>query len=154
MGSRPPSFSQTSYMRVVAALSHEDKAQSRIGLASIPDGLDPGEDRKDRLKLTESVLRVKPGHLKDLNERLNSLNDDERIACVIADTTVGRWAVEVAEKMGIKGAALCPFGPRSLALALHIPKLIEARIVHSTDGINSSTCLYHVSIIHFFLIYT
>ncbi|RVW85636.1 UDP-glycosyltransferase 85A8 [Vitis vinifera] len=117
--------------KLVAALPDEDEAQSRIGLASIPDGLGPGEDRKDLLKSTDSMLRVMPGHLKELIEKVNNSNDDEKITCVIADTTVG-WALEVAEKMGIKSVAFCPCGPGSLALLFHIPRLIEAGHVNGS----------------------
>ena len=122
--------------KLVAALPDEDEARSQIGLASIPDGLGPGEDRKDSLKLTDSILRVMPGHLKELIEKVNNSNDDEKITCVIADSAFG-WALEVADKMGIKRVAFCPFGPGSLALAFHIPRLIEAGLLNSTDGINT-----------------
>ena len=134
--------------KLVAALPDEDEAQSRIRLASIPDGLGPGEGRKDLLKSTDSMLRVMPGHLKELIEKVNNSNDDEKITCVIADTTVG-WALEVAEKMGIKSVAFCPCGPGSLALLFHIPRLIEAGHVNGIDGINTSTCTYHISKIKF-----
>ncbi|XP_034673674.1 UDP-glycosyltransferase 83A1-like isoform X1 [Vitis riparia] len=119
--------------KLVAALPDEDEARSRIGLASIPDGLGPGEDRKDSLKLTDSIFRVMPGHLKEFMEKVNNSNDDEKITCVIADSAFG-WALEVADKMGIKRVAFCPFGPGSLALAFHIPRLIEAGLLNSTDG--------------------
>ena len=134
--------------KLVAALPDEDEAQSRIGLASIPDGLGPGEDRKDLLKSTDSMLRVMPGHLKELIEKVNNSDDDEKITCVIADTTVG-WALEVAEKMGIESVAFCPCGPGTLALVFDIPRLIEAGHVNGIDGINTSTCTYHISKIKF-----
>ncbi|RVW83362.1 UDP-glycosyltransferase 85A8 [Vitis vinifera] len=59
---------------------------------------------------------------------------NEQITCVIADITLERWPMEVAEKMGIEGVLFCPMGAGIWALALHIPKLIEAGIVNSTDG--------------------
>ncbi|RVW85596.1 UDP-glycosyltransferase 83A1 [Vitis vinifera] len=117
--------------KLVAALPDEDEARSRIGLASIPDGLGPGEDRKDPLKSTDSILRVMSGHLKELIEKVNNSNDNEKITCVIADTTVG-WALEVAEKMGIESVAFCPCGPGSLALVFDIPRLIEAGHVNGS----------------------
>ncbi|KAL6318655.1 hypothetical protein AAG906_001128 [Vitis piasezkii] len=122
------------HAKLLAALPHEAEARSGIGLASIPDGLDPGDGRKNMLKLTESISRVMPGHLKDLIEKVNRSNDDEQITCVIADITLERWPMEVAEKMGIEGVPFCPMGAGIWALALHIPKLIEAGIVNSTDG--------------------
>lgn len=69
-----------------------------------------------------------PGCLKNLIEKINSSNDCEPITCVIADSSVG-WALEVAEAIGIARAAFVPFGPGSLALSLHIPKLLDAAII-------------------------
>ena len=126
------------HAKLLAALPHEAEARSGIELASIPDGLDPGDDRKDLPKLTESISRVMPSHLKDLIEKANRSNDVEQIICVVADISLGWRAMEVAEKMGILGVPLFPAGPEILALALHIPKLIEARIIRSTDGIKAS----------------
>jgi hypothetical protein len=83
----------------------KNEEKSQIRLVSIPDGLDPGDDRTDVLKVTESILKNMPGHFKDLIEKSNPSNDDEQISCIIADATFG-WALEVAEKMGIKRAAV------------------------------------------------
>ncbi|KAJ9677542.1 hypothetical protein PVL29_022503 [Vitis rotundifolia] len=38
------------HAKLLAALPHEAEARSGIGLASIPDGLDPGDDQKNMLK--------------------------------------------------------------------------------------------------------
>ena len=129
----------------MAALSVEAVAQSWVRLAAIPDGLDTEDDRSDLVKVIESVERVMPSHLNGLIEKGNSTisNDEDehmQITCVIADITLGWWAIEVAEKTGIQAILFCPFGPENLALGLHIPKLIEARIINSTDGIDTSTC--------------
>ena len=126
------------HAKLMAALPPEEaevEARSRVRLASIPDGLGPGNDRRDIFKLTESFQRVLPVHLKNLIENVDSSNDeDELITTVIADITLGWWAIEVAEKTGIQAVPFCPFGPENLALALHIQKLIEARILNGTDG--------------------
>ena len=129
--------------KVVAALPDEVEAEaegegrSRVRLASIPDGLDVGEEGRDIAQLTESIERVMPGHLKDLIEKVNiNSNDDgenEKITCVIADISLGRWPIQVAENMGIHGFPFSSMGPGILAWALHIPKLIEAGIINSTD---------------------
>ena len=75
-----------------------------------------------------------PVHLKDLIEKINQSNDDDQISCVIASIAAG-WAQEVAEKMGIKSAAVWPGGPGNLAFLLHVPKLIEDGII-DTKGKN------------------
>ncbi|KAH9777989.1 UDP-glycosyltransferase 83A1 [Citrus sinensis] len=79
-------------------------------------------------RLIQSAVRVMPGCLKNLIEKINSSNDCEPITCVIADSSVG-WALEVAEAIVIARAAFVPFGPGSLALSLHIPKLLDAAII-------------------------
>nr|POE90541.1 udp-glycosyltransferase 83a1 [Quercus suber] len=107
--------------------------KSPIRLVSFPDGLEPGDDRDDTIKLTNSFLEVMPGHFKDLVEKINQF-DDEHIICVITDGMVVP-ALEVAEKMGIKSAILCPAGPATLAFILSIPKLIEDGII-DTQGNN------------------
>ena len=48
-----------------------------------------------------------PGHLKDLIEVNINSNDDgenEKITCVIADISLGRWPIEVAENMESMGS--------------------------------------------------
>nr|POE91185.1 udp-glycosyltransferase 83a1 [Quercus suber] len=77
-----------------------------------------------------------PGHFKDLIEKINQSNDDDQISCIIVNTTVG-WALEVAQKMRIKRAAVWPAGPGDLAFVLHIPKLIQ-------DGIIDTKVNYYV----------
>ena len=101
--------------------------KSPIRLVSFPDGLEPGDDRNDTIKLFNSFLEVMPGHFKDLIEKINESND-EHISCVITDGMVVP-ALEVVEKMGIKMAILWPAGPATLAIILSIPKLIQDGII-------------------------
>ncbi|XWS60465.1 hypothetical protein CRYUN_Cryun07bG0038700 [Craigia yunnanensis] len=119
--------------KVMASLPEIFEEEQRlIRLVSIPDGLKPEDDRQDFVKLTESILRVMPGNLRNLIENINRSYVDEQIACVIADTAAG-WALEVASKMGIKRVAVLLSGPASMALTLHVPQLIEAGITDTDD---------------------
>ena len=93
------------HAKLTASMPVKNEEKSPIRLVSIPDGLDPGDDGKDSIKLKESVDKFMPAHFKDLIEKINKSDDDDQISCVIADAIVG-WAIEVAEKMGIKRAAL------------------------------------------------
>ena len=122
------------HAKLTASMTVKNEEKSPIRLVSIPDGLEPGDDRNDLTKLIESVLKFMPAHFKDLIEKINESDDDDQISCVIADITVG-WALEVAEKMGIKRAALWPAGPGNLAFVLHIPKLIEDGIIDAEGNI-------------------
>ncbi|KAH9714537.1 glucosyl transferase [Citrus sinensis] len=74
--------------------------------------------------------------LNSLIEKVNASNDCEQIKCVIADVSVG-WALEVAEQMGTARAAVIRSSPANLALFFHIPKLVEAGILDSTDAGNA-----------------
>jgi hypothetical protein len=123
--------SEFTHAKVTAAMPENNEEKSPIRLASIPDGLEPGDDRNDLTKLINSVQKVMPAHFKDLIEKIN---ESDEISCVIADITVW-WALEVAEKMGIKRAAFSPFGAGYLAFVLHIPKLIEDGIIDAEGNI-------------------
>ncbi|KAJ9677549.1 hypothetical protein PVL29_022507 [Vitis rotundifolia] len=113
------------HARLMAAMPDKDEELSQMQLVSIPD---PWVNKKDLVHVTNSILTVMPLHLKDLIEKVNQTNVDEQITYVVADTAIG-WALEVAKKMGIEGSALWPAGPITLAMGLHIPKLIEAGII-------------------------
>ncbi|KAJ0100326.1 hypothetical protein Patl1_21703 [Pistacia atlantica] len=108
-----------------------------IRLVSIPDGLDPWEDRNDIGKLCESLVKVMPGKLEELIKEMNNKEEDEKITCVIADVHVG-MVLQVAEKLKIKGAAFLSTGVAALALYHHIPKMIDDGIINkdgtTTDG--------------------
>ena len=87
---------------VVAALLDEAVARGRIRLVSIPDGLDPEDEGRDTTKLLGSIERVMPGHLTNLIEKVNISDEQMQITCVISEIILGRWPMEVAEKMGIQ----------------------------------------------------
>ncbi|XP_065638744.1 UDP-glycosyltransferase 83A1-like [Quercus suber] len=127
---------------IIARLTTTMPVKSLRRLVSLPDGLEPGDDRTDALKLINSFQEVMPGHFKDLVEKSNESYDD-RISCVIAGISVV-WAFEVAEKMGIKSAAFWPAGPATLALTLRIPKLIEDGII-DTQGTPIKNDLFWLS---------
>ncbi|GMY39796.1 UDP-glycosyltransferase 83A1-like [Fagus crenata] len=129
------------HAKLTASMAVKNEDKSPIRLVSIPDGLEPGDDRKDFIKLKESVDKFMPAHFKDLIEKINKSDDDDQISCVIADATVG-WALEVAEKMGIKRAALWPAGPGNLAFSLHIPKLIEGGIIDDKGTLKENNLIW------------
>ncbi|XP_031259302.1 UDP-glycosyltransferase 83A1-like [Pistacia vera] len=127
-------FVNTEFIHAKIMASTPDKAEelSPVRLVSFPDGLEEGDDRNDFIKARNSMFRVMPGHLKDLIEKINKSSDSEQITCVIADISV-KWALEVAQSMGIPRAVVIPYGPACLVLALHIPKLLEAGLI-DTNG--------------------
>ncbi|XP_009365863.2 UDP-glycosyltransferase 83A1-like [Pyrus x bretschneideri] len=120
--------------RVTSALP-DDQGHIRgdcIDLVSIPDGLEPGQDRNDLGKLSEAMQRVMPGKLEELIEKINNRGEGDKIICVIADQAIG-WVLEIAVKMKIKAAAFWPASAAVLALTFSVPKLIDEGIVDN-DG--------------------
>ncbi|XP_018715646.2 UDP-glycosyltransferase 83A1 [Eucalyptus grandis] len=115
----------------VMAANQLDDGSNPIDFVAFPDGLETDEERKDWVKLLESISRVMPGYLQEFIEKVKQQskgNEDEQINFVIADLTAG-WALEVAERMGIKRAGFWPASVSSLALTLHIRKLIEGGVI-------------------------
>ncbi|XP_031282574.1 UDP-glycosyltransferase 83A1-like [Pistacia vera] len=122
--------------KVMAAMPEESEGWSLIKFVSISNGIGQEEDRTDFDKTTNTMLRVMPGNLKDLIEKINQSSDNEQITCVIADILVV-WAIELAQKMGIPRAAFVPYGPATLALSFHIKKLTEAGILDMNGNATS-----------------
>ncbi|KAK6925086.1 hypothetical protein RJ641_009412 [Dillenia turbinata] len=122
---------------------YDENRRQRLKLVSVPDGLGPEDNRTDFLKLTDSMLRVTPGYLKDLIDQSNRIGEGEEITCLIGDLSVG-WAFKIAEEMGIMRAALLPCASAALALTLQVPKLIETGII-DTNGTTLKNELIHLS---------
>ncbi|KAL6135524.1 hypothetical protein ACLB2K_067751 [Fragaria x ananassa] len=115
------------HKRVMSSLADETHTRDdQIHMVSIPDGLEPWEDRNDLGKLCEAILRVMPGKLEELIEKIKE--EEGEVSCIIADESNG-WALEVAEKMKIKKAAFWPASAALLALGFCIPKLIHEGII-------------------------
>ncbi|KAK2663287.1 hypothetical protein Ddye_001861 [Dipteronia dyeriana] len=125
-------FVNTDYnhKRVVNALEENNCIGDQIHLVSVPDGMEPWEDRNELGKLSESMLRTMPGKLQELIEKIN--NQGNEIACVIGDGSIG-WLMELAKKMNIRRAAFWPAATALLALSFSIPKLIDDGIINN-DG--------------------
>ncbi|XWS32957.1 hypothetical protein CRYUN_Cryun22dG0035500 [Craigia yunnanensis] len=102
----------------------------RIRLVSLPDGLGSPEDRKQPGKISEAILQVMPKKVEELIEEFNG--SESKINCVLADQSIG-WALEIAEKHGIKRAAFCPAAAALLVLGFSIPKMIDDGIIDN-DG--------------------
>ncbi|KAL9447896.1 hypothetical protein AB3S75_015388 [Citrus x aurantiifolia] len=117
------------HKRVVESLEGKNDLGEQIHLVSIPDGMEPWEDRNDLGKLIEKVLQVMPGKLEELIEEINS-REDEKLDCFIADGYMA-WSTEVAKKMNVRGALFWPSSAASVALLFHIPKLIDDGIIDS-----------------------
>ncbi|XP_065855472.1 UDP-glycosyltransferase 83A1-like [Euphorbia lathyris] len=126
-------FVNTDYIheKVLNALPEKYCIEDHINLVSIPDGLEPWEDRNELGKLTESLFTFVPGKLEELIHKMNA-SEDDKISCVITDQNNG-WAVDVATKMNIRCATFWPAAAASLTLLFEVPKLIDDGIIDN-DG--------------------
>ncbi|KAK1438920.1 hypothetical protein QVD17_04733 [Tagetes erecta] len=106
----------------------KDGFGDQMQMVSIPDGLEPWEDRSDLCKLTLSILQTMPRKLEELIETINK-DDQSKVTCIIADGGMG-WAIQLAKKMGIKRAAFGPTSVATLASMLSIHKLIDDGIIN------------------------
>nr|XP_043607581.1 UDP-glycosyltransferase 83A1-like [Erigeron canadensis] len=111
-------------------------------MVSIPDGLEPWEDRSDIGKLTLSLLQTMPQKLEELIKTINK-EDSDKVSCVIADDCMG-WAIKVAKKMGIRRAGFWPASVATLASVLSIYKLIDDGIINS-NGVPISNQMIQLS---------
>ncbi|ESW23302.1 hypothetical protein PHAVU_004G035300 [Phaseolus vulgaris] len=117
--------------RIKSALPCGDGLLSQMSLVWISDGLESSEERKKPGKSSGAVLKVMPEKVEELIECING-SESERITCVLADQSIG-WALDIAEKKGIRRAAFCPASAAQLVLGLSIPKLIDNGIIDK-DG--------------------
>ncbi|PWA52584.1 UDP-glucuronosyl/UDP-glucosyltransferase [Artemisia annua] len=108
----------------------KDSIGDLMQMVSIPDGLEPWEDRSDIGNLTLSIMRTMSGKLEELIEKINK-EDSNKVTCVIADVCMG-WAVRVAKNMGIRRAVFCPASVTTLASILSFHKLIDDGIINKS----------------------
>ncbi|PWA52945.1 UDP-glucuronosyl/UDP-glucosyltransferase [Artemisia annua] len=104
-----------------------------LQMVSIPDGLEPWEDRNDWTKLVaKTMFQSMPSKFEELIETINK-EDNNKCTCIIADPFMG-WAIRIAKKMGIKRAALWTASNATLAAIMSHHKFIDEGIIDK-DGV-------------------
>lgn len=127
------SFVNTKYNheRIMSSFEEGSDIESKLSLVWIADGSDSAENNaKKKPVSTGEVLKHMPGKVEELIDCLinNGSESNEKISCVLADQSIG-WALDIAEKKGIRRAAFCPAAAAQLVHAFSIPKLIESGII-------------------------
>ena len=140
------------HKRVMNSLEdHKDNnIGDKISLVSIPDGMDPWEDRNELGKLCEAMKRAVPGELEELINKINASEEEEEeknISWVIADESMG-CALEVAAKMNIRSVAFWPASAALLCLKFSIPKLIDDGIINTNGEVFSLYFINYYFCIH------
>lgn len=134
-------ITEYNHKRIIDALQENDSMEDGIHLVSVPDGMEPCEDRNDIGRLCDAMPKVMPRRLEELIEEINKV-EDENVTCVIADGNIG-FPIEVAEKMNIKKAAFWPVAAATLALFYNIPKMIDDGIIDSNGNTLSLALAKH-----------
>ncbi|KAL1291593.1 hypothetical protein HN51_060120 [Arachis hypogaea] len=135
--------SDFNHKRVVRSMENNNGSSSPIKLVSIPDGLGPEHDRVNLGELSVSILRTMPSKLEKLIEDLQ-MNEGIKVTCVVADVFMG-WALEVAKKVGIKGAFFWPAAASMFVLQYNVPKLIADGILDTHGSPTSTTKTFWLS---------
>jgi hypothetical protein len=94
-----------------------------IRLASIPDGMADGDDRRDLCKLLEAISRRVPGYLGDLI-RETEASGSTKVKWLVADVNMG-FCFQAAKDLGVRVAGFWPAAAACLATSFRIPKIIE-----------------------------
>ncbi|KAL8199413.1 hypothetical protein R6Q57_012981 [Mikania cordata] len=118
------------HKRVVSACSEIHGLSDMMQMVSIPDGMEPCDDRSDLGKLTKAMFQLMPIKLEELIIEINK-KDDKKIECIIADCYMG-WVARVARKMGIRHATFCPSSAAVLAVILSLQKLMDDEVINSS----------------------
>ncbi|KAL6853693.1 hypothetical protein ACP4OV_019722 [Aristida adscensionis] len=110
---------------VVGALPPASGAAALGGvhLASIPDGLADGDDRKDVSKM----LRASSQHLERLVGEMEAAGRP-KVRWLVGDVNMG-WSFEVAKRLGIRVASFWPASMACFAVILKIPQLIDDGLI-------------------------
>ncbi|KAL7609023.1 hypothetical protein Lser_V15G12947 [Lactuca serriola] len=120
---------EVTHKQVTSNSLENDGFSDQLQSVSIPDGLEPWEDRSDLCKLTVSILQTMPGKLEQLIDTINK-EDNSKVTCIIADNCMG-WAIKVAKKMGIRRATVWPASVTTLTSMLSCQKLIDDGIINN-----------------------
>ncbi|XP_020671824.1 UDP-glycosyltransferase 83A1-like [Dendrobium catenatum] len=107
----------------VGSILDEAKFIDGIHFVTIPDGLEPEEDRHNFGRLTTSLTTVMPSFLEELMR-----NKAVKFTCFIADINMA-WAITIAKNAGLRTAAIWPAAAGVLVTLLSIPKLIQDGVI-------------------------
>lgn len=118
--------------------------ESHIKLVSLPDGVDPEDDRKDQPKVILTTRTTMRDKLPKLIEEVNAMDSDNKISCIIVTKNMG-WALEVGHRLGIKGALFWPASATSLASFNCIQRLVDEGVIDSQSGKKYFLLFYYTS---------
>ena len=104
-----------------------------IKFVSLPDGVDPEDDRKDQAKVISTTIKTMRVMLPKLIQDVNAFDTHNKISCIIVTKNMG-WALEVGHHLGIKGSLFWPASATSLASFNSIQRLIDEGTIDCKTG--------------------
>ncbi|KAG9151576.1 hypothetical protein Leryth_021905 [Lithospermum erythrorhizon] len=125
---------ETIHGKIFSTTSEHVEEHNGVTFTSIPSGSREAE-AENKPEIVYIMKAAMPGYLTELIEKINTLNKDEQITCVIADATMG-WILDVGERLGIQQVAFCAASMATLALSCHIPQLILAEKIDTSGQVN------------------
>ena len=112
-------------------LVEQDGDKDLLHMVSIPDGLEPQDDRKDYIKVLDSIQETMPSKLEELVEKINR-EDINKVTCIVSDISVG-WVLRTGKKIGLKRVAYCTPAATTIATMICAQKWINDGILNN-DG--------------------
>ncbi|XP_074315875.1 UDP-glycosyltransferase 83A1-like [Silene latifolia] len=98
---------------------------SRVHLVTVPDGLEPDDDRKNHAKVYGSIAKVMPGHVYDLvSKAKQNQGENDHFTCMVVSPIFG-WAPKIADDIGIKLALFWTSSPGTLISTLMTAELVN-----------------------------
>ncbi|XP_028795339.1 UDP-glycosyltransferase 83A1-like [Neltuma alba] len=131
-------FNHQRAMMKAASSDQENLLGSKIKLVSLPDGLDPEDERRDLQNLVFSIKKTMPLSLPKLIDEINALDGNSKITCIVVTVNMG-WALEIGSRLGIKGALLWPASATTLTLCDSIDSFIDDGVIDSENGLPIKT---------------
>ncbi|KAL1360911.1 UDP-glycosyltransferase 83A1 [Arachis hypogaea] len=122
------------FKKLKKAASSSGMESEMMRLVSLPDGVDPNDDRSDQGKVILTTRTTMVDMLPKLIEDVNGMDCDNKITCVIVTKNMG-WALQVALNLGIKGALFWPASATALASFDSMQTLIHQGIIDSQNGL-------------------
>lgn len=119
-----------SHKRLITGSGLDNLKGLGIKFVTLPDGLDPQDDRSDQKKVVQSIKTNMPSMLPKFIEDVNALDVNSKITCIVVTLSM-TWALKVGHNLGIKGSILWPASATSLSLCDCIPRLIHDGIIDS-----------------------
>ncbi|CAM0908766.1 unnamed protein product [Alopecurus aequalis] len=127
------------HARVVAAHGGGglEDGSGLVRFVAVPDGMAPGEDRNQLVRLTilmEEFMAARVEELVLASHEAGVGSAGGRVTCMVTDYNVGSWALDIARRTGLRSAAVWPASGAVMATLLSFDKLIQDKIIDGEDG--------------------